>query len=156
MARDFYEVLGVSRGASPEEIQQAYRKLARKYHPDVNKDPAAEERFKDINEAYSVLSDPKTRARYDRFGEAGVGGGDGRVDDMFSGGLNDLFDAFFGGSSPFGGGGGRRRPAGPPRGQDLEVVADLSFVQAVFGDTVSVALRLPQRCPDCGGTGAGA
>ncbi|MEV6742748.1 DnaJ domain-containing protein, partial [Streptomyces sp. NPDC051104] len=69
MARDFYEVLGVSRTASQDEIQQAYRKLARKYHPDVNKDPAAEERFKDLNEAYSVLSDPKTRARYDRFGE---------------------------------------------------------------------------------------
>ncbi|MFE5192021.1 DnaJ C-terminal domain-containing protein [Streptomyces sp. NPDC056628] len=93
MARDFYEVLGVSRTASQDEIQQAYRKLARKYHPDVNKDPTAEERFKEINEAYSVLSDPKTRARYDRFGEdfrkvpedweervgagAGVGGGPG-------------------------------------------------------------------------------
>lgn len=69
MARDFYEVLGVSRTASQDEIQQAYRKLARRYHPDVNKDPGAEERFKDLNEAYSVLSDPKTRARYDRFGE---------------------------------------------------------------------------------------
>lgn len=69
MARDFYEVLGVSRSASQDEIQQAYRKLARRYHPDVNKDPGAEERFKDLNEAYSVLSDPKTRARYDRFGE---------------------------------------------------------------------------------------
>ncbi|WP_369217024.1 DnaJ domain-containing protein, partial [Streptomyces flavofungini] len=100
MAQDFYEVLGVSRTASQDEIQQAYRKLARKYHPDVNKDPGAEERFKDLNEAYSALSDPKTRARYDRFGEdfrkipedfdervaAGTGGGGFRARGAADGG----------------------------------------------------------------------
>ena len=108
--------------------------------------------------AYEVLSDDDQRARYDRFGEAGVSGAAGgpRVDDIFAGGgLNDIFDAFFGGGqSPFGGG-GRRGPAGPPRGQDMEVVADLEFEQAVFGATIPVTLRLPQRCGDCGGSGAG-
>jgi molecular chaperone DnaJ len=153
---DYYELLGVSRTASNEEIKRAYRRKARELHPDANDgDAATAERFKEVARAYQVLSDPEQRDRYDRFGEAGVGGADARGDDMFSGGLNDLFDAFFGGSSPFGTAGGRRRPAGPPRGQDLEVVADLSFEQAVFGDTVSVSLRLPQRCPECGGTGAG-
>jgi molecular chaperone DnaJ len=103
-----------------------------------------------------VLSDPDQRERYDRFGAAGVGGPNGpRMDDVFSGGLNDLFDASFGGQSPFGGGGARRRPAGPPRGQDLEIVADITFEQAVFGATVPITLRLPQRCVDCGGSGAG-
>jgi molecular chaperone DnaJ len=154
---DYYELLGVPRTASSEEIKRAYRRKARELHPDANDgDAATAERFKEVARAYQVLSDPEQRDRYDRFGEAGVGSADARVDDMFSGGLNDLFDAFFGGgSSPFGTGGARRRPAGPPRGQDLEVVADLSFEQAVFGDTVSVSLRLPKRCPDCGGTGAG-
>jgi molecular chaperone DnaJ len=153
---DYYQLLGVSRGASSEEIKRAYRLKARELHPDANDgDSATAERFKEVARAYQVLSDPEQRERYDRFGEAGVGSPNGpRVDDLFSGGLNDLFDAFFGGQSPFGGGGGRRRPTGPPRGQDLEVVTDIAFEQAVFGATVSVTLRLPQHCPDCGGSGA--
>jgi molecular chaperone DnaJ len=158
---DYYEQLGVSRQASAEEIKRAYRRKARELHPDANPDDTATaERFKEVARAYQVLSDPEARARYDRFGEAGVGGSSGsgpRVEDVFSGGgLNDLFDAFFGGQSPFGGGGPRRGPSGPPRGQDMEVVADVTFEQAVFGATLPVTLRLPQRCPDCDGSGAGA
>jgi molecular chaperone DnaJ len=157
---DFYELLGVARGATPEELKRAYRQRARELHPDTNPDPAAGEQFKEVARAYEVLSDAEQRARYDRFGEAGVSGsgGGGRPEDVFSGGgLNDLFDAFFGGQNPFGGGGQRRGgPAGPPRGQDMEVVADIAFEQAVFGATVPVTLRLPQRCTDCDGTGAGA
>ncbi len=155
---DFYELLGVARNASADEIKRAYRQKARELHPDTNPDPGAGERFKEVARAYEVLSDDDQRARYDRFGEAGVSGAAGgpRVDDVFAGGgLNDLFDAFFGGQNPFGGG-GRRGPAGPPRGQDMEVVADLEFEQAIFGATIPVTLKLPQRCGDCGGSGAGA
>ncbi len=160
MAADFYDLLGVSRTATPDELKKAYRVKARQLHPDANPDdPAAAERFKEVARAYEVLSDPEQRARYDRFGEAGVGGaGAGpSAEDMFGGGLGDLFDAFFGGAggSPFGGGGGRRGPSGPPRGQDMEVICDLSFEQAVFGATVGVSLKLPQKCDVCEGSGAG-
>ncbi|MFZ4717807.1 MAG: molecular chaperone DnaJ [Ilumatobacteraceae bacterium] len=151
---DYYELLGVHRTASADEIKKAYRKLARELHPDANPgDPAAEEQFKQVAQAYEVLSDPEQRARYDRYGEQGVGGNPG---DFFgaggAGGLGDLFDAFFGGGSPFG---GARGPAGPPRGQDLEVVADIAFEQAVFGATVPVTVRTALRCDDCSGSGAG-
>ncbi len=153
---DYYELLGVSRTASADELKRAYRKKARELHPDTNPDPTAAERFKELARAYQVLSDADQRARYDQFGEAGVSGaGAGGAGDPFGGGLNDLFDAFFGGRSPFGGGGGPRRPNGPPRGQDIEVVADIEFERAVFGGTVPVTLKLPQRCTDCGGSGAG-
>ena len=152
---DFYELLGVRRNASPDEIKKAYRRKARELHPDANPgDTAAEAEFKEVARAYETLSDPDLRARYDRYGEEGLGGGSGAG---FGGsaGLGDLFDAFFGGGgSPFGGG-GRGGPAGPPRGQDLEVIADLSFEQAVFGATVPVTLRTAAACTDCGGTGAG-
>jgi len=161
---DFYELLGVTRGASADEIKKAYRTRARELHPDANPDDAdAEARFKEVARAYQVLSDDQQRQRYDQFGEAGVGGassGGQSAEDMFGGGLGDIFDAFFGGGggggSPFGGGGGRSRgPSGPPRGQDLEVVADLTLEQAVFGDQISVELKLPVRCDDCDGSGAG-
>ncbi len=156
---DYYELLGVPRTASTDDMKKAYRKLARELHPDAKPgDAAAEERFKQVARAYEVLSDPEARARYDRFGEQGVGGNAGgpNVGDMFGGGgLGDLFDHFFSGSgSPFGGGGGG--PAGPPRGQDRVVVADVAFEQAVFGATVPVTLRTAVRCEDCSGTGAGA
>jgi molecular chaperone DnaJ len=158
MADDYYALLGVPRTASNDELKKAYRQRARELHPDANPgDAAAEEKFKKVAQAYEVLSDADTRARYDRFGEQGVGGAGGpNVGDMFGGGggLGDLFDAFFGGNaSPFGGGG--RGPAGPPRGQDLEVVADVAFEQAVFGATVPVTMRTALRCEDCSGTGAG-
>lgn len=153
---DYYELLGVSRQATADEIKRAYRRRARELHPDANPgDAGAAERFREVARAYEVLSDPEQRARYDRFGEAGVGG-TGRGGDPFGGGLGDLFDAFFGGSSPFGGGfGGGRSPSGPPRGQDMEVIVDVTFEQAVFGDSVPVALKMPQACGDCGGSGAG-
>lgn len=153
---DYYELLGVQRSASADELKKAYRKLARELHPDANPgDSAAEDRFKQVAQAYEVLSDAEQRARYDRYGEAGVGGASG-AGDFFGGGagggLGDLFDAFFGGGGgPFGG----RAPAGPPRGQDLEVVADIAFEQAVFGATVQVEVRTALRCDDCHGTGAG-
>jgi molecular chaperone DnaJ len=154
---DYYELLGVSRQASADDIKKAYRKRARELHPDANPgDAAAEDRFKQVAKAYEVLSDPDARARYDRFGEQGVGGAQGpNLGDMFGGGLGDIFDAFFGGAggSPFGGG---RGPSGPPRGQDLEVVADVTFEQAVFGATVPVSLRTAVRCDECEGSGAGA
>ncbi len=152
---NFYELLGVTRNASSDDLKKAYRRKARELHPDANPgDAAAEAEFKEVARAYETLSDPDSRARYDRFGEEGLGGGGSGFG--AGGGLGDLFDAFFGGAgSPFGGGGGRGGPAGPPRGQDLEVVADLSFEQAVFGATVPVTLRTAAACGDCGGTGAG-
>jgi molecular chaperone DnaJ len=154
---DFYDLLGVSRTASADDIKKAYRRKARDLHPDTNPDPTAEERFKEVARAYEVLSDPDQRARYDRFGEAGVQGNGNGGGDPFAGagGLGDLFDAFFGGN-PFGaGGGGGRSSGGPPRGQDLEVMADLAFEQAVFGATMPVTVRTAVTCDDCSGTGAG-
>lgn len=155
MSGDYYELLGVDRSADADTIKRAYRKLARQLHPDANPDdPEAEEKFKHVSRAYEVLSDPETRARYDRFGEQGVSGSGGMGGDPFGGGLGDIFDAFFGGGSPFGG--GSRGPSGPPRGQDLEVIADISFEQSVFGAQVPVEVRTAVACGECGGTGAGA
>ncbi len=156
---DYYELLGVSRTATADEIKKAYRQRAREFHPDANPDnAAAAEQFKKVAQAYQVLSDDQQRARYDRYGEAGVGGaGAGpSAEDLFGGGLGDIFETFFGGggASPFGG--RQRGPAGPPRGQDMEVVADISFEQAVFGAEIDVSLKLPTQCDDCGGSGAGA
>jgi molecular chaperone DnaJ len=149
---DFYDLLGVGRSATQEEIKKAYRRRARELHPDANQgDPEAEERFKELARAYEVLSDPDQRARYDRFGEAGVNGGAGpNMGDVFGSGLGDLFDAFFGGA----GGGRGRGPSGPPRGQDIELVADLEFEQAVFGTSLPVNLRMAVRCDTCAGSGA--
>ena len=159
---DYYELLGVSRTATAEEIKRAYRNRAREFHPDANPDDAdAAEQFKKVAQAYQVLSDDDQRARYDRYGEAGVrgsGGGAGgpTAEDLFGGGLGDIFETFFGGGGGGGPFGGRQRgPSGPPRGQDVEVVADISFEQSVFGDQIDVELKLPVACDDCGGSGAG-
>jgi molecular chaperone DnaJ len=147
--RDYYEVLGVSRDASPEEIKKAYRKLARKYHPDANKDDKdAAEKFKEITEAYDILSNEEKRASYDRFGHAatdgqfnGFGGGFG---DM--GGLGDIFDMFFGG-------GGHRRQ-GPEPGADLRVDMELTFEEAAFGLEKEIKIPRTEECGTCGGSGA--
>ena len=153
MAQDFYALLGVARGASADEIKKAYRKKARELHPDANPDnPEAEAQFKEVSRAYEVLSDPEKRARYDQFGEAGVGSAAGGGDPFGMGGFGDIFDAFFGGASPFGG--GSRGPSGPPRGRDVETVADISFEQAVFGCTTEVRVRTAVVCDECTGTGA--
>ena len=145
--RDYYEVLEVARGASQEEIKRSFRKLAMKYHPDRNPgDAAAERSFKELNEAYEVLSDPNKRDQYDTFGRVGGGAGFG---DAFSGaGFGDLFDMFFGGQ-----GGGRQR-GGPRRGGDLRYGLGLKFEEAVFG--VEKEIRVPRRdvCTVCSGTGA--
>jgi molecular chaperone DnaJ len=152
---DYYELLGVPRTANADQIKKAYRKRARELHPDANPDnPEAEAKFKEVSKAYAVLSDDDQRARYDRFGESGVGGASGpNMDDVFGGGgLGDIFEAFFGGG---GGGGGRRGPSGPPRGQDMEVAVAITFEQAVFGAQIPVDLKLPQTCGECHGSGAG-
>jgi molecular chaperone DnaJ len=150
---DLYSVLGVSRRASADEIKRAYRALAKQYHPDANDgDAAAAERFKEITHAYDVLSDPEKRQRYDTFGDAGLGAGGGASD--FGAGFGDIFEAFFGGGGPFGGGGARGARTGPPRGSDLEVVAELDFEVAVFGGEQAVQVRTAEACADCEATGA--
>jgi molecular chaperone DnaJ len=153
---DFYELLGVSRTASEDEIKRAYRQRARELHPDTNSDPAAEEQFKKITLAYEVLRDPERRQRYDRFGPEGLrgtGAAGGMGDNPFADfGLGDLFDAFFG--SGFGGGG--RMRTGPVGGADLELVADLEFEAAVFGTKHDVSIRAPVLCATCAGSGAAA
>lgn len=144
--RDYYEVLGVSRDASAEEIRKAYRRLARQYHPDVNKSPEAEARFKEINEAYEVLSDEEKRAAYDRYGHAGpqVGG----FGDM--GGFADIFEDLFTGF------GMRTRAAqrGPRRGADLRLDLTITFEEAAFGTEKELEIPRLETCPRCDGSGA--
>ncbi|MDP3064201.1 MAG: molecular chaperone DnaJ [Chloroflexota bacterium] len=149
--RDYYAVLSVSRQAGEEEIRKAFRKLAMEYHPDRNKNPDAAERFKEVNEAYQVLTDPEKRARYDRFGHAGVqtNGGfqrDFEGSDIF-GGFGDIFDSFFGDL------GGRARNA-PQRGSDISMELELSFEEAAFGAEREVQGQRVERCGRCGGRGA--
>jgi molecular chaperone DnaJ len=151
--RDYYEVLGVGRGASQEEIKRSYRRLARQYHPDVNKSPEAEARFKEINEAYEILSDEQKRAMYDRFGHAGPRAGG--IDDFGFGGFADIFDDLFAG---FGTGFGMRTGAaarrGPRRGADLRYDLPLSFEEAIFGCEKILGVERLEPCPRCKGTGA--
>ena len=131
---DYYDLLGVSRDADADTLKRAYRRLARQYHPDINKEPGAEERFKEIGRAYEVLADPEKRARYDQFGEAGLGGAAGMPDMGDMGGFADLFETFFSG---FGGAGssasGRNQRRGPQQGDDLRYDLTIDFSQAVFG-----------------------
>jgi molecular chaperone DnaJ len=156
MPGDYYEILGVARDANKEDIKRAYRRLARKYHPDVNKEPGAEEHFKEINRAYEVLSEPEIRDRYDRFGEAGVSGGGAsgfEYGDM--GGFADIFETIFGG---FGGMGGAaqpgRRRGGPARGEDLRLDLKLSFRDAIFGGEKEIRIPHLEVCQGCQGSGA--
>ncbi len=168
--RDYYEVLGVARSATADEIKSAYRKLAMKYHPDRNPgDKAAEEKFKEAAEAYDVLHDAEKRQRYDQFGhqafEGGAGGGYGAggmsMDDIFSM-FGDLFGGHggggFGGFGDFFGGGGRSRrtvdPNAPRRGDDMTFRLDIDFDEALFGSERTIDITLPEQCEECGGTGA--
>ena len=130
---DFYQILGVSRDADANTLKSAYRKLARQYHPDVNKDPGAEDKFKEIGKAYEALADPETRARYDQFGEAGIGGAAGMPDMGDMGGFGDLFETFFNGFGGQSSQGGRSQRRGPQQGDDLRYDLNIDFKDAIFG-----------------------
>ena len=147
--RDYYEVLGINKGATPDEIKSAFRQLARKLHPDVNQEPDAEERFKEINEAYAVLSDTEKRAAYDRFGHAGVNGMGG-APDFNSMDFSDIFENFFG----FGGSGRRQSRNAPRRGADLNQTVTLTFEESVFGIDKNIEFTRDEICTTCRGTGA--
>ena len=156
---DYYELLGVSRNASGDEIKKAYLRLARELHPDANPDdPEAGERFKLVNLAYETLKDPERRRQYDMFGAAprGAGGGGGDPFAGFGGagaaGFGDLFDAFFGASGMAGG--GARTRTGPRKGEDAEATVAIDFAEAVFGVHHEITVRLPQTCETCSGSGA--
>lgn len=159
--RDYYEVLGVQKGASDDEIKKAFKKQARKYHPDLHPDDKeCEEKFKELNKAYDVLSDSEKRQRYDQFGHAGVdpnyGGGSGPFTGGFGGGgfgfddLGDLFGSFFGG----GGRSSRRNANAPRKGQDITANVNLSFMEACEGKKHDLKINHMEKCPDCNGTGS--
>ena len=148
--RDYYEVLGLQKGASDDEIKRAYRQLAKKYHPDINKEPGAEEKFKEINEAYDTLSDPDKKARYDQYGfddpTQGFGGGAGGFGGAGFGGFEDIINQFFGG--------GRRSSNSPRQGQDIEKQMSITFEEAVYGCKKKIRLTVDDECIHCGGSGA--
>lgn len=153
--RDYYEVLGVNKGASEDEIKKAFRSMSKKYHPDLNpNNKEAEEKFKEVNEAYQVLSDADKRSKYDQFGHAGVdpnfgaGGGYGGAGFDFG----DIFGDIFGGG--FGGFGGGRRRSGPRRGNDIRQVIDITFEEAAFGCDKQMNIQTQEKCETCGGSGA--
>lgn len=150
--RDYYEVLGVSKTASADEIKKAYRSLAKKYHPDINKEPGAEEKFKEINEAYEVLSDEQKRSNYDQFGftdpSQGFGGGSGFGG--FSGGFGGFEDIF----SSFFGGGQRQSRGGRQRGNDIEKTMTITFDEAIKGTKKVIRVTVDEECSSCGGSGA--
>ncbi len=159
--RDYYEVLGLQKGASEDEIKKAYRRLAKENHPDMNPgDKGAEARFKEIGEAYEVLSDPEKRSRYDQFGFAGVdpnfaaGQGAGGFGGGFSGfgdfDIGDIFDSFFGGGATRG---GARSANAARRGENIRIQAELTFEEAAFGCTKELPVSRIENCPECGGTG---
>ncbi|MBM7554715.1 molecular chaperone DnaJ [Thalassobacillus pellis] len=149
--RDYYDVLGVGKDASKEEIKKKYRKLARQYHPDVSDEADAADKFKEVKEAYEVLSDQQKRAQYDQFGHAGAqgqgfGGFGGGAEDF--GGFGDIFDMFFGG------GGRRRDPNAPRKGADLQYTMNLSFEDAIFGKDTDIQIPKEEECETCDGSGA--
>lgn len=160
--RDYYEVLGVSKNATDDELKKSFRKLAKQYHPDLHPDDkVAEEKFKEINEAYEVLSDKDKRAKYDQFGFAGVdpnyGAGQGGAYGGYSGGfggfgdMGDIFESFFGGGF---GGSTRSNPNSPRRGQDIRVNITISFMEACMGCKKTIRFSHYEKCTDCGGSGA--
>jgi molecular chaperone DnaJ len=166
MARDYYSILGVDRKASADDLKKAYRKLAMKYHPDQNKDdPSAEEKFKEINQAYDVLKDEQKRAAYDRFGEAafqggagGMGGGAGGGFNPgfgagFSGNFSDIFEDMFGDIMGRAGGGGRKT-GGPSRGSDMQYTMEISLEEAYQGKETTIKVPMNETCDLCAGSGA--
>lgn len=161
--RDYYEVLGVQKGCSDDELKKAYRKLAKQYHPDLNPgDAEAEAKFKEANEAYAILSDPEKRQKYDQFGHAGVdpnfgAGGAGAAGFDFSD-FGDIFDTFFGGGfgGGFGGSSRTRNPNGPIRGNNVNISINLSFIEAAKGCKKTININRMVSCEDCHGTGAAA
>jgi molecular chaperone DnaJ len=146
--RDYYTILGVDRGASDADVKRAFRRLAQQWHPDVNRDPAADVRFKEINEAYQVLSDPQRRQAYDMFGRAGLGAEGEAGFGGFGGGFGDIFDAFFGGAAT-----GARRGR-PQAGSDLRYDLRISFEEAVKGTEKEIEFTSLSRCETCTGSGA--
>jgi molecular chaperone DnaJ len=149
--RDYYDILGLEHGASDADVKRAFRKLAQQWHPDVNRDAGADDRFKEINEAYQVLSDPQRRQTYDMFGRAGLGGssGDAGFGAGFSG-FGDIFDAFFGGAAA----GGGARHGRPAAGSDLRYDLRITFEEAVHGVEKEIEFPVLDRCATCGGSGA--
>lgn len=148
--RDYYQVLGVNQQATQDDIKKAFRRLARQYHPDVNKNPDAEARFKEINEAYEVLSDQEKRTMYDRFGHAGPQAGFGGFSDFGGfGGIDDIFESFFGGMRT-----GTATRRGPTRGADLRYDLTIEFEEAVFGCEKEIVVPRHEVCPSCQGSGA--
>ncbi|MGM0835799.1 MAG: molecular chaperone DnaJ [Bacillota bacterium] len=150
--RDYYEVLGVSKSASKDELKKAYRKLSKQYHPDINKEADAADKFKEIKEAYEVLSDDQKRSHYDQFGHTDPNQGFGGGSDFGGGfGFEDIFETFFGGQ-----GGGRRRrdPNAPRQGSDLQYTMSLNFEEAAFGKETDIEIPLEESCDTCSGTGA--
>jgi molecular chaperone DnaJ len=152
--RDYYEVLGVSKDASKDEIKKAYRKLSKKYHPDINKEEGADEKFKEISEAYEVLGDENKRANYDQFGHSGPQGGFGGqgfggqdFSGFGGGGFEDIFSSFFGG-------GRQRDPNAPRKGDDLQYTMTVTFDEAVFGTEKEISIRKDVTCHTCDGEGA--
>ena len=153
---DYYEILGVDRNATKDEIKSAFRKMARKWHPDVNKAPEAEAKFKELGKAYETLIDDDKRATYDRFGEDGLKNAGFNTQGPFAGGFGDLdevFNSFFGGFG-FGGSGRRADPNAPKRGDDLRLDIEIEFEQAVFGMTKEITIDHLETCHSCNGTGA--
>lgn len=155
--RDYYEVLGIDKGASDADIKKAYRKLAKQYHPDVNPgNQEAEAKFKEANEAYEVLSDPQKKARYDQFGHAGTDpnagfGGGGFSGDFDFGGIGDIFESFFGGGMSGRSGKGRK---GPQKGADIKINQEITFEEAAFGVERELNIQRHENCQTCGGTGS--
>lgn len=157
--RDYYEVLGLQKGASDAEIKKAYRKLAKQYHPDLNPDdPEAETKFKEVNEANQVLSDPEKRAKYDQFGHAGVDpsyGGGANFTGGFEGvDLGDIFADIFGGGMGGFGGGRSSNPNAPRRGADIAVQLEIGFMEACKGVSHDITINRTEDCPECNGSGA--
>lgn len=150
--RDYYETLGVQRNADKEQIKKAYRRLARQYHPDVNKEAGAAEQFKEINEAHEVLSDTEKRAAYDRYGHAAFQAGGGANYQDFAGSMADIFEEFFSGFS--GSSNAGRRRAGPRRGADLRYDLEITFEEAVFGTEKTFEITRPTACTGCNGSGS--